>query len=338
MKPDRVMLSAQDRVALLRKNLRAPFRLKKTPQFRLARTVKEAMRYVDRGFVPIECSAGESAMDGFFNLDHHGKYAHLDGVALRGYEDFYGYLVGDPRVVFIGFPDEDACFAAASLLALVPHPVLEDVFPEVKGIQALIIKQNLMHFAEKINEVDLNPEKALELVDTRHGQLILLWRMLAHSTMDDILAWWGGVNRWRELLTRDVSTAVSMAPQLHHDMLDRVLEVRAVNVGDFVSVADFTEFGPNSAYYRHYTQAKTPLLVAFFQDRGVCSFVVRDLPTSQRMFGKRGLLEVYAKLQPTGCGGREILGGSPRDVRITEWERALEFGRQLSAAILPSFQ
>ena len=242
-------------------------------------------------------------------------------------------LVNDPRIVFIGFPDEDACFAAASLLALVPHPTLEDVFPNIRGPQAFLIKQNLMHIAEKINEVDLNPEKALELVDTRHGQLILLWRMLAHSTMDDILAWWGGVNRWRELLTRDTSTAVTMAPMLQQDLLDRVLETRGVTFGEYITVADFTEFGPNSAYYRHFTENRTPVLVAHFKDRGVCSFVVRNLQTAQELFGTKGLLEVYPLLQPPGCGGREILGGSPRDLSITEWEMALEFGTQLLEAI-----
>ena len=86
----RKKLSGTERVQLLQKSLLGPFRLKKKPQVKLARTVKEAMRYVNRGFVPIECSAGESAMDGFFNLDHHGKFAHLEGVALRAYRDFYG--------------------------------------------------------------------------------------------------------------------------------------------------------------------------------------------------------------------------------------------------------
>lgn len=309
-------------------DLRSPIRIA------LARTASEARRLMARGFTPIECSfASESVVDDL-QLDHHGALSDLEGVAIRAYRDSYGLRRDKPWFVFTGFPDEDACFAAASLAGILPHHSLASEFPDAPPAMRRVARQNLEHVALLINAVDVNPDLAITLIDSYWGRVILAWRQQAHPTAQDELAWLGGIDRWRTLLTSQTDDLINSAVEAQAERLEEVASACAQLFHDRVAVVDFSAFGPNSTFYREWLD-RVPLIVAFFggpQGVGRCSFVVRDLATAQRFYGERGLAEVYPQLIPAGCGGRETIGGSSRQLRIS-WEEAVEYGRMLDSLI-----
>ena len=55
-----------------------------------------------------------------------------------------------------------------------------------------------------------------------------------------------------------------------------------------------------------------PVIVAYVAEGQRVTIGVKDLAAAQALFGPRGLLEVFPKLEPHGWGGRETVGGSPR--------------------------
>lgn len=324
-------LTTEERVSRLKSQLVAPYVLKKEIKVKVAADVSEAKAYVERGWCPIECSSGKHSAVDELQLDHHGRLSDLEGVAIRGYRDFYGARVDDPRIVVLGFPDEDATFCAAALLGQLPHPLLAEVFPDQPEAAHLVMTQNLSHLAELINRVDIDKEMARELDDTQAGRIMVLWRQIGHPTRSNEPAWWGGIDRWTNLLTQDLRLAHSAATELAQDQLDKVLATENVTYGKSVSVADFTSFGKNSVLYNHWLQNKTPVLVAYFADLGQCSFAVRDMDWATKNLGTRGLLSVYGRLGP-GAGGREVLGGSSRMLRLT-WDEAKKLGEKLAGII-----
>jgi hypothetical protein len=330
-------LSHDEHIKLLQTHLDAPFKPKPDIQVRVVNTPDAAKRWVAKGYIPIECSAGESVVDDFFVMDHHGKFSELPGVALRAYDEFYGYLVHSPKVVFVGYPDEDATFAAASLLGLIPHPILEEVFAgeEMGALQHTIMCQNLLHVAETINEADTNIDKALELDSTQIGRLVLFWRMIGSYTMSDTLAWWGGISRWRDLLTRkDLRSVKGVATKLKDEIVDEVMSSKNARVSDRVVVVNFTDYGRNAALYRRFlTGSNIPIGVFWFGgDELACSIVVRDQEALSACFKnpERGLLDIYPMLQPGGAGGRPNIGGSSRSEKMT-WEDAIVLGTQIDS-------
>lgn len=322
-------LEARELISLLQANLTAPFTLKRKLQIHIARSAREAGRYRDKGWCPIECSAGAESIVDKMTLDHHGALSDLEGVALRGYNEFYGCRVANPKIVFLGFPDEDATFCAASVLGLVPHPILADVFPNLPDRQRGIVSQNLSHLAELINQVDINHDAGKTLDDTQAGRLMILWRQSAHPTASDNLAWWGGIDRWRIYTTRDLRLAQKAAVELQQEQLEKVLSAEHLLYGpnDEIAVVDFSEFGRNSIFYDHWMENKTPLLIAYFSDLGVCSIIAKSMEWVQERIGPKGLLHLYPFVKPSGAGGREVLGGTSR-FDILDWEGAKSIGEQ----------
>lgn len=309
-----------------------PFDLRAPLRVALAKTAKQAAKFRDRGYTPIECSFGEISVVDDLNLDHHGLLRGLEGVAIRAYRDHYGKRRDQPWFVFTGFPDEDACFAAASLAGIIPHHSLATEFPDAPPAMRKVARQNLEHVADLINRVDVNPDLAITLVDTFWGRVVLSWRQQAHPTAQDDLAFMGGIDRWRALLTSQSDDLINSAAEAHAERLEEVGSAPAVAISERVVVVDFSAFGPNSTFYRVWLD-RYPVLVAFIggpTGLGRCSMVVRNLATAQRLFGEKGLIDVYPQLAPSGCGGRETIGGSSRTLRM-EWETALAYGRTLDS-------
>ena len=62
--------------------------------------IKEAQRFCDLGYEPIECAFGQyGSVMGPLNMDHHGTESHREGVAIRACRDHYGARMSDPRFV-----------------------------------------------------------------------------------------------------------------------------------------------------------------------------------------------------------------------------------------------
>ncbi len=300
-----------------------------------ASTIQQARRYRDKGYVPIECSfGGESVVDDVFSMDHHGALSHQESVAVRAYRDHFGARRHDPRFVVTGFPDEDATFAICSLAGCIPHQSLANLFPNAPSGILLSARQNMLHVAELIAEADIDPDSALKLVDTFFGRMVLNWRLETHATARDILAWYGGVSRWRSLLTTQGDRFVEVSREVQEQRIERLIGARQKQCGEGILVVDFSEFGPNSAYYRAwFERSNINVLVAFIggpEGVGNCSFVCRDFATATELFGDGGLLSIYSQLTPSGSGGREIIGGSRRGGFYT-WDTAVSFGEQFQS-------
>lgn len=318
----------------MKRRLVTPFDLERPLQIRIANTPKQAERWRDRGYCPIECSFGPVSVVDDSQLDHHGSMSALEGVAIRAYRDQFGTRREDPRFVVAGFPDEDACFSIAAKCGIIPHPSLADMFKNAPPAMLKVARQNLLHVAQEINRVDVKPDLAIMLVDTYFGRVVLSWRQQAHPTCRDLLSWFGGVDRWRALLTAQGDDLINVAGEAQDDRLEEAASARSVDIDGRVAVVDFSNLGPNSAYYRVWLN-RFPVLVAFIggpEGVGTCSFVVRDMATAQQFYGPKGLLSLYERLSPGGCGGREIIGGSNRE-SFVNWDAAQDFGRQLNALI-----
>jgi hypothetical protein len=286
------------------------------------------------GWCPVEVSAGGESIVDELQLDHHGSLSELEGVALRGYRDYFRIRAANSKIVFLGFPDEDACWCAASVLRILPHPIIGDVFPDLPSHRHLRAAQNLLLLAELINAVDIDPDKGKLLEHSPAGRLMILWRQMGHPTRQDDIAWIGGVDRWINLTARDIRRAENAGLELQAELYDRVLETPAVTFGSTsqVAVAEFTEFGRNSLLYDHYTDHKSPMLVAYFADSGATSICVRNMEWARENIGPRGLLHLYELLTPAGAGGREVLGGGSRFHHFT-WDDAKELGAQLATLL-----
>lgn len=322
---------------LMKRNLVTPFDLQRPLQIRIANTATQAERWKRAGYCPIECSFGPISVVDDSNLDHHGSLSNLEGVAIRAYRDQYGTRRDDPRFVVTGFPDEDACFSIASKTGLIPHPSLADRFENAPPAMLRVARQNLLHVAQEINRVDVQPDLAITLVDTYFGRVVLSWRQQAHPTCRDLLSWYGGVDRWRALLTAQADDLINVAADAQADRLDEARSARSVEVSRRVVVVDFSSLGPNSTYYRTWL-TRYPVLVAFIggpSGFGTCSFVVESMAVAKELFGPDGLLSIYSSLQPGGCGGRETIGGSNR-TSFVDWDAAENFGVQINSQIRAS--
>lgn len=320
---------------MTKNNILSPFDIVKPLKIRVVKDYESAIHWLEKGYVPVECSFGNRSVVDDLILDHHGCYSNQAGVAVRAYRDLFGIKRDSPHFVVTGYPDEDATFAICALAGILPHPSYADSFPDASEETQILVQIDLTAVAMLINAVDLNPNLALELLDTFIGRLILAWRQQGHRNCRDQLAWYGAVDRWRTVLTSQNREFIDAALESQVSDLSRVIEANHYIVSPRVAVIDFSEFGPNSSYYRvwlkHY-----PVIIAYIGGAagyGTCSFAVRDLATAQSLFGPGGLMEVYANLYPGRCGGREILGGSSRTNYIT-WENACSYGEQLEALIL----
>lgn len=291
-------------------------------------TAEEAAQWVTKGFTPIECCFGKKSVVDDLQMDHHGDLSHLEGVAVRAYRDHFGERCDKPWFVVTGFPDEDATFAIAALAGLIPHPSLADQLHGAPREMLAFAKKNLIQIAKRINQVDLNPDLAVKLADTHWGRLILAFRQQGHPTNSDSVAWVGGVDRWRNILTAQSGDFVAVAANVVDERLKDVRRARSKEISQHVVVVDFSMFGKNSMYYGQWT-CDYPILVAFVggpERLGSCSFVGRDLATLRPLLGDNGFLPYYLELAPPGCGGREVIGGSSRS-RLVNWKEAITYGR-----------
>ena len=311
-----------------------PFQTVKEIVIKTVDTPEAAKKLQKKGYTPVEASFGSECVVDDLKLDHHGPFSDLEGVAIRAYRDHFGSRRDNPKFVTTGFPDEDATWAMCSLAGIIPHPSMADLFPNAPRAMKVIARQNFLHVAEKINEVDLDPNLASTLEDTFWGRQILSWRQQAHPTATDTLAWYGGVNRWRAIMTAQSEEFANVAPAAQHEQMETVMSAHSVNVSDEVVVVDFSNLGRNSNYYKMWNE-KYPILVAYIggpNGKGTCSFVARDIETIETLLGKGGFIPHYAELSPGGCNGRPNIGGSSRQIMVT-WDHAIAYGKAFAELV-----
>ena len=264
------------------------------------------------GFEPIECSFGHlGSVVGSLTMDHHGTYAHLEGVALRAYRDHFGARKDDPRFVVTGAADADATFAIAALAGLLPHPSraaeFEGALPPVKASGT----RDISGLAALVNKVDTAPI-GVRLEESEEGVTLLLWNQMSSSSQD-ATAFHAGVDRWRALLGRAPKALLAAAKT---EEAARVAEARKAEVSkmsDQVAIVESAVWGFDVWYAE-----VAPVIVAYVAVNGNVTIGCPDVESAEKFFGPGGLKNVFAKLEPQGWGGREAIGGSPRGAQLTK--------------------
>jgi len=301
--------------------------MKPNLEIRYAHTAEEAIALQKEGYEPIECCFGDQSVVGPLVMDHHGKHSHLLGVAVRSYQTHYGNCRESPRFVTCGGADEDACFAIAALAGELPHPrrILE--FANASAEVRSTMTRYLLPLAELINQADTEPI-GLNLADTEDGQLILLWHQMC-SSHHDAAAFYSGVDRWR-LLTEQPPNALLAAVKKQEELRVQLAnQASAERISTIVTCvwAVTDDFGFDVWYSRY-----GPCILAR-KPSGRVSIGVRDKKTAEQLFRPGGLQNVYHCLAPSGWGGREAIGGSPRGAALTR-EQTLAAGLTVASKVV----
>jgi len=275
-------------------------------EFIISNDENEIKSLISKGFVPVECSIGGKSIVDDLKMDHHNELSNLEGVALRAYRDHYGECADAPGFVISGNADADATFAVASLMGIIPHPNNDN--PRMK--------KDLSQLAETINYIDTHGLPT-EVQSMPYVDVVMTWNAMTTQSRDN-LGFVTGVGLWRNLL---LGNPAQLAPFLkapieaekaRHEMALEDLNKRGLQLSkDVLAIRESTVFGFPEWYER------APIVVALTKDRKNITLGVRSLEEAERLLGKGGLKNVLPKLQPSGWGGRETIGGSPRGIEMS---------------------
>lgn len=263
-----------------------------------------------QGYEPVECSFGcHGSSMGVLMMDHHGEYSHLEGVAVRAYRDHFGARKEDPRFVVTGAADADACFAIAALCGVLPHPSraaeFENAPPPVKAGNT----KDITALAELVNLVDTAPI-GVRLEESADGAMLLLWNQMSSSSQD-ASAFHAGIDRWRCLLGRAPKALLAAAKTEEENRVAEARKAEVIKISDEVAVVESAAWGFDVWY------AEVAPIILAFVGGSHATVGCADVEAAEKFFGSGGLKNVFAKLEPSGWGGREAIGGSPRGEKLT---------------------
>lgn len=251
----------------------------------------EAQQWTNRGYEPIECAFGQGSVMGALAMDHHGSESWREGVALRACRDHFGARQKNPQFVVTGTPDADAVLAIIALAALVPQETIP------------------MAFAELVNRRDLDPMN-VHLLEETYGEELLFFQQISHLHRDapsffravrvmcDLLQD-GLTPEQRNSIRRKEERRIQLAEHCHIE-----------HIGKNVIFVQGTIWG----FDRWYQMA--PVVISYSQRHQSVTIGCRDEKKAVELFGESGLLRVFAALGE-GWGGRESIGGSPRNQKIS---------------------
>ncbi len=302
----------------------------------LASTLEEAKNLVEAGYCPVETSfGGENVVDEFM-LDHHGSMSYMESVAIRAYRDFYSKRVEDPRFV-INHIDADCIFAVASLAGLLPHAT------HPKKFVAPEWEQDLLPLAETIATIDTDPI-GRNILTMAYGPHLVTWNALFGNSARTELEAIAGVQGWITLLTsRSAETFLCAAckteqtriEQARLDEAERGLEV-PLPLGTLLRIRGSRMFGFDVWYGRQPELGdineiegwRHPVVISLVDQQRNVTFACPNKEVAEKLFGEGGLKNVFARLNEvyntTGFGGRETIGGSPRN-KVISYEEFDEY-------------
>ncbi len=309
----------------------------------ISNDVAEISNLVADGFCPVECSIGSESIVDELRMDHHGKLAHLESVAVRAYRDYFGARAEDPRFVGTGVADADMTFAVAALAGIIPHParqIAETLPPPVKAS----LTRDLSALAETIGRVDTSPI-GLDIPSMEGGEILLTWNAMTASARDS-LGFQAGVGLWRSLLEGHpaqlgpffAAAREAEANRRQASLAD--LDERGVVINGVLVIKESRTFGFPEWYGRREGQPfdapegwERPVVIAWLERGKNVTIGCPNNEVAEAVFGPGGLKNVFPNLQPEGWGGREAIGGSPRGVELT-WEQVEEAAREVARRML----
>lgn len=267
----------------------------------------KARQLTNRGYEPIECAFGEGSVLGSLEMDHHGLESWREGVALRACRDHYGARKKDPRFVVTGTPDADAILAIIALAALVP------------------ISQLHSDFYELVNRRDLDPIN-IDLLTVTRGEELLLFQQTEKLRRDGP-SFYRAVEAMKEILLRGITPEQRSLVRRKEEKRIILAEQGIIEQEDpNVLVVESIVWGFDQWYKR------APIVVSYSKRHQSITVGCPSVERAQELFGEEGLLRVFRMLGP-GWGGREAIGGSPRNELFSSEE-----ARQVAAQITNMLQ
>jgi hypothetical protein len=292
---------------------------------RYAKTEEACMRWISLGYIPIECSFGETSYvipletqygGTYEGFDHHGKLSHLSPVSWQAINTV-SKLKGAPFTKFVvtGSPDLDACFAILTLSSVGEN---------------WTVYQNI---ARDIYNFDVDPI-GRDATEFREG---LLFKTLMIGSGRDALSFYKGVCTIRDIIKgskeqyeflekasieREYGRKKVAMEDLHErgrffpigESRKTVLTIYNSRVWGFdhwFSHEVIEEDGVETVTYT------TPIVVALVNNSNNITIGCPSVRKAVELFGDGGLLNLYPLLGE-GWGGNISVGGSPRGQKMTE--------------------
>ncbi len=292
----------------------------KTLEIRFTHNFDEATKLKDFGYEPIECAFGQyGSVMGPYNMDHHGRESHREGVALRACRDHFGALAHDPRFVVTGTPDADAVIAIIALAGLTARENLEPAFYEL------------------VNAHDTDPI-GMDLLASPQGEVLSAFN-LTQGLTQSTEGFQSAIGRMLDLLEHGLEshevdgirrtdmarrrTALNDTINLR-DRHGLMLPMPEVEIGAPVIRGDLALGHPGRVlvvksavwgFDQWYRVA--PVVVSYASRMAKVTVGCPDVETAETLFGPGGLKNVWRSLGK-GWGGRESIGGGPRGQRLPE--------------------
>jgi len=270
------------------------------PEILYASNMAEALDMATKGFEPVECAFGrEGSAVGRYKLDHHGQYSGEEAVSVKAARlALEGVKL--QRFVVTGDADCDQCYAIAAL----------------SGSQIPID----MDEANAIAEVDVDPI-GRDLASDRYVR-ILLFNQRTHGFPSCLDSTYKALGEFVGIFNgRYGAKDVDAARSYEKARKDSVRQgIKQLEPGRVALVAS-DDWGFDVWY------ESAPIVVAFVAPKksvtiGLCPKKGGTLGdrTGFELLGPEGLKRVYpvldSEIKP-GWGGRETIGGSPRNAEMT---------------------
>lgn len=273
-----------------------------------ASSIKEALEAAEKGYEPVECSFGrEGTAVGKYKLDHHGTYSSEEAVSLKAARLALGGVKLEKYVV-TGAADCDQCYAIASLGSLIPVNLAE---------------------AEAVAEIDVDPI-GRDFTSEKYIRMLMFDQKTKNmpnclestlKSLDALVEIFNG--RYTD---DDVRKAAE-------DELQRKQEVRKgikMLLPGKVALVHSADWGFDVWY------ESAPIVVSYAEAKkavtiGLCPKKGGTLGNESGfdILGAEGLLRVFPKLDSLICpgwGGRETIGGSPRNVEMGYGDAVRAYG------------
>lgn len=280
---------------------------------RFAASLADAQAALEEGYEPVECSFGCESVMGDLQMDHHGAWSHLPGVAVRAHGELFGRRAEDPRFVVTGVADPDAVGAIVGLAGL--HRLTPDE-------------------AALINECDVDPMAIGSLLargdaGIRLLRLVQLCRSAGPSTGQ--AGFECAVRLFLTVYGQPLTPAIrEEVRSLEQQRLDRATDDVLLGKACAFACSQFWAF---DVWYR-----LRPIVVAYLDKQARITIGARSL-VDATAFGPEGLLSLAQALDAefgdrlgTGWGGRRIMIGSPRDTAVKK-ELAVDVFRWVEARL-----
>lgn len=265
-----------------------------------ALTVGEARDFREQGYEPVECAFGGESVVGGLLLDHHGKYSGEEAVSIKAARLRQGGISRNKFVV-TGKADCDMCYAIVALSGRIPVNLDE---------------------AAAIAELDLD-----WIGRDRRGPRYIRSLMfdLETETLSPSLESSVRAVKWAEKIFNgnygDEDTARAL--EMENERIENAPKAIRRMVRGKVALTVSSRKGFD-VWFNH-----APVVVNYDPEHGLITFwacqKLNGFETNKTGFdvlGPRGLVTHYAEIDRVlgveGSGGREVVGGSPRNAKFSE--------------------